>query len=157
MDEAIEYVTQRLPAGKTWKNPRQNLTQHVNRGNLTAAEPRRRGRQMRFTMSELARFLAWLEANPSGNRVDLGAVEGRLGQASDQVLADEAGVSWRTVHRRRKKRAVPASTPVDLSPIRDRLGKEPDGKLAGEMGVHRLTVRKYRGGLEITAYKRGKG
>lgn len=99
----------------------------------------------------------------------LAAYAGRLGTVADSVIAQEAGVSVRSVAAYRARHRIPSlitpfGTPVGEAPARrsridpyaDLLGTVPDRVVAQQAGVSLNAVRNYRVKKKIPAAGRGR-
>lgn len=106
--QAAEYINERL--SRPWSDPVGSLGNAVYWG-LIAPEPVPGADDLKrvpvrfYSQKECDRFIE--EHNSPGNQpVDLSEVEGRFGRAPDTVLAREAGVSPRTIKRRRESAGI---------------------------------------------------
>lgn len=109
--QAAAYISERLP--KPWADPvsslgylvMQDLIKPVDLPGQYERVPARY-----FERSECDRFIASYR-RPGNQPKDLSAILGRLGREPDTVLAQEAGVSVRTVARKRKELGIPVFEP----------------------------------------------
>ena len=82
---------------------------------------------------------------------------GMLGTVPDSIIATQAGLSTRTVQRRRDVRGIPPCTPrrwIDWSEIDPHLGTAPDAELARRFGVSRSAVSERRRGRHVPPFGR---
>lgn len=109
--QAAAYISERLP--KPWADPVSSLGYLVMQDLIKPVDLPGDGLRVParyFERSECDRFIA--DYRRPGNRPkDLSAIVDRLGREPDTVLAQEMGVSVRTVARKRKELGIPVFQP----------------------------------------------
>lgn len=109
--QAAAYISDRLP--RPWADPVSSLGYLVMQDLIKPVElpgEHTRVPARYFTREECDRFIASYH-RPGNRPKDLSAIVDRLGLEPDTVLAKEAGVSVRTVARKRKELGIPVFQP----------------------------------------------